>query len=79
MLWCAVLDEQLTEYIQDIPRVQAPLDTYRETLTRMLVDAWDTSKRSREYLNSLMDKYDLDNLYYSKAYNETTTGCNANM
>lgn len=37
---------------------------------RCLLDAWDTSKRSREYLNSQMDKYDLDNLYYSKAYNE---------
>ena len=38
MLWCTVPDEQLAKYIQNIPRVQAPLDTYRETLTRMLVD-----------------------------------------
>jgi len=33
-----------------------------------LADAWDTEKCSREYLNSEMDKFDLDNIYYGHAY-----------
>ena len=33
-----------------------------------LLDAWDTEKRSREYLNSEMDKFDLDNVYFGHAY-----------
>ena len=44
------------------------------SVKRCLIDAWDTEKRSREYLNSHMSKYDLDNLYYSKAYNEDEAG-----
>ena len=40
---------------------------------RRLVDSWDTGKRSREYLNGEMDKFDLDNLYYSQAYGEQET------
>jgi hypothetical protein len=38
MLWCAVPNKQLAKHIQNIPRVQAPFDTYRETLARVLVD-----------------------------------------
>jgi len=33
-----------------------------------LLDAWDNEKRSREYRNSEMDKFDLDNIYYGQAY-----------
>ena len=40
------------------------------TLHRRLLDAWDTSKRSREYVNGDMDKHDLDNLYYAHAYRD---------
>jgi hypothetical protein len=36
--------------------------------TARLLDAWDQSKRSREYLNGDTDKYLLDNLYYNEAY-----------
>lgn len=39
-----------------------------QSVPRLLRDAWDTSKRSREYLNGQMDKYDLDNFYYGTAY-----------
>jgi hypothetical protein len=39
-----------------------------ESVPRRLDDAWDSTKRSREYLNAIMDKFDLDNLYYSHAY-----------
>ncbi|CAB9498535.1 SH3KBP1-binding protein 1 [Seminavis robusta] len=38
-----------------------------KAVPRYLADAWDTGKRSREYMNGQQDKYDLDNLYYSKA------------
>jgi BTB/POZ domain len=44
---------------------------------RRLVDSWDTGKRSREYLNGKMDKFDLDNLYYSHAYGEQETNTTA--
>jgi hypothetical protein len=40
-----------------------------ESVPQRLDDAWDTAKRSREYLNASMDKFDLENLYYSHAYN----------
>ena len=33
-----------------------------------LLESWDCSKRSREYLNSLADKDELDHFYYSGAY-----------
>ena len=33
-----------------------------------LQDTWDLEKRSREYLNASMDKFDLDNTYYAQAY-----------
>lgn len=33
-----------------------------------LVDAWETEKRSREYLNSDIDVFDRDNIYYGHAY-----------
>jgi len=36
-----------------------------------LLEAWDVSKRSREYLNSLFDKDELDHFYYCGAYNST--------
>ena len=39
-----------------------------EALPRRLVDAWDTGKRSREYLNGEMDSFDLNSIYYSEAY-----------
>jgi hypothetical protein len=29
-----------------------------------LIDSWDCEKQSREHLNSSLDKFDLDNLYY---------------
>lgn len=44
-----------------------------EGVPRRLVDSWDIGKRSREYLNGKMDKFDLDNLYYSHAYGEHET------
>lgn len=39
-----------------------------QSVPRLLNDSWDISKRSREYLNGQMDKYDLDNVYYSGVY-----------
>ena len=33
-----------------------------------LNEAWDQTKRSREYLNANMEKDDLDNIYYNHAY-----------
>jgi hypothetical protein len=39
-------------------------------IPQRLDDAWDTTNRSREYLNGSMDKFNLDNLYYSHAYGE---------
>ena len=39
-----------------------------EALPRRLLDAWDTGKRSREYLNGEMDSFDLNSIYYSEAY-----------
>lgn len=45
-------------------------EEHPERVARRLVDAWETEKRSREYLNGTMDKFDLDNLYYSKAYKD---------
>jgi hypothetical protein len=44
-----------------------------EGLPRHLVDSWDVGKRSREYLNGKMDKFDLDSVYYSHAYGEHET------
>jgi len=37
-------------------------------LPRYLSEAWDTSKRSREYLNAEIDSFDLNSIYYSEAY-----------
>ena len=37
-------------------------------IPRHLNDAWDQTKRSREYLNAAMGKEDLDNIYYNHAY-----------
>lgn len=42
-----------------VPQAQVP---------RRLRDSWNTEKRSREYLNAAMDKFDLDNIYYGHAY-----------
>lgn len=39
-----------------------------ESLATRLWDAWDTDKRSREYLNSKIDSFDLNNVYYSHAF-----------
>jgi hypothetical protein len=39
-----------------------------EGVPEELKDAWEMEKRSREYLNSEMDAYDLDNIYYGHAY-----------
>lgn len=39
-----------------------------ENVPDLLYSAWETEKRSREYLNATLDKYDLDNLYYHAAY-----------
>ena len=33
-----------------------------------LLNAWDTGKRSREYLNGEMESFDLNSIYYSEAY-----------
>lgn len=41
-----------------------------EGVPRRLCDSWDLAKRSREYLNGHMDKFDLDNLYYIEDYVE---------
>jgi len=41
-----------------------------EGVSRLLADAWDDGKRSREYLNSTMDTFDLDNAYYCQAYKQ---------
>ena len=40
------------------------------TLPRYLSDAWNTSKRSREYLNAEMDTFNLNSFYYSEAYKQ---------
>lgn len=43
-----------------------------ERVPDRLENAWDTNKRSREYLNSEgMQKFDLDNQYYDHAYEKT--------
>jgi len=40
-----------------------------ERVPDRLIDAWQTDKRSREYLNAqCMDKFSLDNQYYNHAY-----------
>ena len=39
-------------------------------VSKRLVNAWQTEKRSREYLNGEMDSFDLDNLYYGHAYKD---------
>lgn len=49
-------------------------ENHPKSVDRRLIDAWDTSKRSREYLNGQMDKFDLDYLYYSKAYYDDEVG-----
>jgi hypothetical protein len=46
-------------------------DERPDFLERRLIDAWDTEKRSREYLNGRMDQYDLTNVYYSHAYKDS--------
>ena len=46
-------------------------DYVPDGVTRRLVDAWETEKRSREYLNLVgMKKVDLDNVYYGHAYKQ---------
>jgi len=50
-----------------------------ERVPRRLLDAWDTDNRSREYLNGKMDPFDLDNLYYSKAYKDESTNVTKNI
>jgi hypothetical protein len=40
-------------------------------VAKRLIDAWDTRKRSREYLNDEMDKYDVDNVYYGQVSKES--------
>lgn len=42
-----------------------------------LLEAWDVSKRSREYLNSLGDKDELDHFYYCGAYGPADTPVDA--
>ena len=39
-----------------------------ESLAPRLLNAWDTDKRSREYLNAKIDSFDLNNVYYSHAF-----------
>ncbi|MGK3760076.1 MAG: hypothetical protein ACI8RD_012393, partial [Bacillariaceae sp.] len=39
-----------------------------ENIPRRLDDAWETNKRSREYLNDQMDKIDVDTVYDGSAY-----------
>jgi hypothetical protein len=41
-----------------------------EGVPSLLVDSWDTEKRSREYLNASMDAFDRDNIYYGHAYEQ---------
>ena len=43
-------------------------ETAAGPLSRYLSDAWNTSKRSREYLNAEMDTFNLNGFYYSEAY-----------
>ena len=51
--------------IEDASDTQAAV----EHVPDRLLDAWQTDKRSREYLNAQsMDKFDLDNQYYAPAY-----------
>ena len=39
-----------------------------ENVPQKLMDAWELHKRSREFLNSQTDKHELDNIYYSYAF-----------
>ena len=39
-----------------------------EIIPRRLDDAWVIEKRSREYLNDQMDKFDIDGIYYGYVY-----------
>lgn len=41
-----------------------------ENVPRKLFDSWITEKVSREYLNDIMDKIDVDTIYYAAAYIE---------
>lgn len=43
-----------------------------EGIPALLIDSWDTEKRSREYLNADMDAFDRDNVYYGHGYEEKT-------
>ena len=36
-----------------------------------LIDAWQSEKKSREYLNAKMERIDLDSLYYRHVYAKT--------
>jgi hypothetical protein len=43
-------------------------DNVPECIPHKLEDAWILEKRSREYLNDLMEKVDVDTIYYSPIY-----------
>lgn len=79
-------NEQWLWIYQDFPMAEGTRDSAWEeiennagkevpgSLERRLIDAWDTSKRCREFFNGEMEKYDLDNLYYSQAYKNGESG-----
>ena len=47
-------------------------DDVPDEIPKRFEDAWTKDKKSREYLNAQMDKFDLDNIYYSEAYAKST-------
>jgi hypothetical protein len=55
----AVIEDASNEPVNDVPH--------------LLLVAWDHEKKSREYLNSTMDKLDLDNIYYDQAYEKPSS------
>ena len=54
--------------------LNCPVDDDEQTcpdnVPHKLLDAWNTEKRSREYLNDEMDKVDVDTVYYSSIYDD---------
>jgi len=47
-------------------------------IPRRLKDAWNTEKRSREYLNDEMDKIDVDTVYYASMFDDDDENNNNN-
>lgn len=52
---------------------ESPDEESTNNVPRRLEDSWDRTKRSREYLNSQVDKFDLNNSFYAEAFVKPST------